>query len=263
LHTALEGHSAHKNYAPCSIGQLEARGYQYWALGHVHDRWIHEGKDATIAFPGNLQGRHVRETGPRGALLVTASADVGIESIEPLDVDVLRWELLTVDVSGSCALSDVVGLVGRSLEKLLEGAQERPVAVRVALRGSAPVHGALFGLETQLRAEVLSQAATLGSDRLWIEKVVIQTSPAASVEQVAARADAVADLQALMTQAQYDKTFLASLQDDFAQLLGKTSPEVIAAVPALEAIRVGDLKSLVESTAPTLIAYLATTGDAQ
>src|SRR2546426_8575476 len=71
LHTALEGNSAHANYAPCSIAELEARGYQYWALGHVHEHRVWHGT-STIAFPGNLQGRHIRETGPRGALIVTA-----------------------------------------------------------------------------------------------------------------------------------------------------------------------------------------------
>ena len=36
LHTALGGMGGHANYAPCSLPELVAKGYDYWALGHVH-----------------------------------------------------------------------------------------------------------------------------------------------------------------------------------------------------------------------------------
>src|SRR5690606_13237673 len=61
LHTGLEGGTAHAHYAPCSRAELHAKGYDYWALGHVHEfqQWTER---STIVFPGNLQGRHIRET---------------------------------------------------------------------------------------------------------------------------------------------------------------------------------------------------------
>ena len=68
LHTALEGNAEHARYAPCSVAELQVKGYQYWALGHVHEHWVQRG-DVTMAYPGNLQGRHIREQGARGALL--------------------------------------------------------------------------------------------------------------------------------------------------------------------------------------------------
>ena len=71
LHTALEGNAEHAKYAPCSVAELQAKGYQYWALGHVHEHWRLRGY-VPIAYSGNLQGRHIRELGERGALLVTA-----------------------------------------------------------------------------------------------------------------------------------------------------------------------------------------------
>ena len=77
LHTALEGNAQHASYAPCSQAELHAKGYQYWALGHVHAYWVAQG-DVTIAYPGNLQGRSIRETGPSrvtGATPPQASAD--------------------------------------------------------------------------------------------------------------------------------------------------------------------------------------------
>ena len=66
LHTALGGYAAHQPYAPCSLDELTVKGYDYWALGHVHEHAILQ-KDPWIVYPGNLQGRHIREIGERGA----------------------------------------------------------------------------------------------------------------------------------------------------------------------------------------------------
>ena len=68
LHTALTGRPGHASYAPCTVEQLAAHGYDYWALGHVHER-CEVSRDPWIVFPGNIQGRHSRETGAKGATL--------------------------------------------------------------------------------------------------------------------------------------------------------------------------------------------------
>src|SRR5690606_40260244 len=44
--------------------------YDYWALGHVHQRELLHA-DPPILFSGCLQGRHARETGPKGATIVS------------------------------------------------------------------------------------------------------------------------------------------------------------------------------------------------
>ena len=150
LHTALEGNAAHANYAPCSVAELEARGYQYWALGHVHEHRVWRGP-TTIAYPGNLQGRHIREAGARGALLVTAQ-DGDITDVERIEVDVLRWHLLEVDVAGEPDLAGAARLAGRAMGRLLgEQAGRLPLALRVVLGGASAAHGALVGQQAQVR----------------------------------------------------------------------------------------------------------------
>ena len=258
LHTALEGHAAHPSYAPCSIAELEARGYQYWALGHVHEHRVWRGS-STIAYPGNLQGRHIRETGPRGALMVTTEG-TDIVSVERLHVDVLRWHALEIDVTAAANLGEAVRLVGQALEALTDGACALPVAVRVSLVGACPAHGQLFGLEAQLRAEVLAQAAHIGTDRLWIEKVRLETTPHELAGDVAARGDAVADLQGILLRAETDTAFLQSLQDELMQLVGMLPLEVIAVVPELELIRQGRTGELVRRITPALVAHVAKAG---
>ena len=61
LHTSLSGAGAHDPYAPCSVADLQRHGFDYWALGHVHQRQVHSEKPC-IVMPGMPQGRgHQRD----------------------------------------------------------------------------------------------------------------------------------------------------------------------------------------------------------
>jgi exonuclease SbcD len=256
LHTALAGYAAHANYAPCTLAELGAKGYHYWALGHVHEHAILQ-KDPWVVFPGNLQGRHIRETGARGAILVTAD-ESGIQSVERVLVDALRWHVVDVDASEANTLQEVVRLVGRAFEQLVNQTPEKIyLSVRVCIKGKTAAHGELFGLESQLREEILGQAAGLGIDRLWVEKVRIETEPRTDATHVAARSDAIADMQRFLDQAPEDAALLQALMEDLRPLVDKAPFELIQAVPELDAIRSGNVAGIVKSVTPGLLAYLA------
>ena len=256
LHTALEGNAAHANYAPCNLDELHAKGYRYWALGHVHDYQMWQGA-STVVFPGNLQGRHIRETGPRGAVVVSVN-DLGVPEVERLFVDVLRWHHLEVDVAACNSLSEVVIAIGKALEGMVENsASTMPNAVRVTVTGKTAAHGDLFGLESQLRAEVLALAASIGAERLWIEKVKVNTSTADDGEAIRARVDALSDLQDLLEAAENDPDFLKGLQEDLLVLVNKAPLELQTAVPHFKAIRSGDLADLVRDVRSGLVSHLA------
>lgn len=255
LHTALEGYASHACYAPCTLAELTAKGYDYWALGHVHEFAILH-RDPWVAFPGNLQGRHSRETGERGALLVTAD-EAGIQTVERLAVAVLRWERLEVDVAADANLEAVVRRVGRAFEGLLAAIpQHLYLAVRLVLRGQTVAHGELFGLAAQLREEILGQAAARGLDRLWVEKVCVETRPPQDAALLSARGDAIADLQAFLAMAPDDPDLLKALLDDLRPLVDKAPRELLAALPELEAIRQGEVADLIRAVTPDLLAHL-------
>jgi DNA repair exonuclease SbcCD nuclease subunit len=256
LHTALEGNAAHANYAPCSLNELHAKGFHYWALGHVHEHQIWQGA-STVVFPGNLQGRHIRETGPRGAVLVTAD-ELGIQQIDRLYVDVLRWASLDVDVGECKSLPEVVGVIGTQLEQLVANSSSLiPSAVRVNVTGKTAAHGELFGLESQLRLEILALTSTLGAERLWMEKLKLSTSAMDDGEIIRARADALSELQDLLEAAETDPDFLHSLQADLLGLVNKAPLELQSSVPYFKAIRDGDLTNLVREVRPGLVSHLA------
>ncbi|MFL9906813.1 metallophosphoesterase family protein [Paraburkholderia sp. RL17-337-BIB-A] len=256
LHTALEGNTVHANYAPCSIAELHAKGYQYWALGHVHEYAIWQ-ESSTIVFPGNLQGRNIRETGRRGAVMVTVD-ESGELAVERLFIDVLRWASVAVDASGCSTLNDVAREAGRELEALLESASVTvPHAVRVTITGASEAHGELFGLEAQLRSEVLAQIAAISHDRLWLEKVRVQTTPMGSDENLQGRADAIADLQGLLVEAESDPEFLKILRDRLITLVTQSPHELQDMVPALSHVRNDELSVLVREVRSGLVEQLA------
>ena len=70
LHTSLTGIGGHDTYAPTTLTSLKFRGYDYLALGHIHARQV-VCEQPRVIFPGNLQGRHARETGAKGCELVS------------------------------------------------------------------------------------------------------------------------------------------------------------------------------------------------
>ena len=190
-------------------------------------------------------------------MLVSADED-GVHAIERLLVDVLRWHALTVDAAGCATLTDVVRAIGGALEALAASTEASiPLAVRVTVTGRSAAHGELFGLEQQLRAEVLALAAAAGPERLWIEKVRVRTAPPDDGAAVRARADALSDLQALLLVADQDPAFLQSLREDLLVMVTKAPIELQTLVPHFSEIRAGELGALVREVCPGLMAHIA------
>ncbi|HEX4788661.1 MAG TPA: DNA repair exonuclease [Actinospica sp.] len=172
LHTALNGRDGHDPYAPCDEKELAALGYDYWALGHVHQREV-VSKEPYIVFPGNIQGRHVKEPGPKGCTLVTVRP--GHTDVEHRDLDVVRWAQVAVDAGGAADLDQVCRLAQTAIERARSEAAGRPLAARVTITGRSQAHAELWRERERLAAEVRGIAQGFGD--VWVEKVRPATSP--------------------------------------------------------------------------------------
>ncbi|WP_454917224.1 metallophosphoesterase family protein [Xanthobacter sediminis] len=168
LHTSLTGREGHEVYAPCTVADLERAGYDYWALGHIHQREVVAQRPA-IVFPGNLQGRHARETGPKGATLVRVE-DGRIAALDALTLDAARFDAVTVDLTGVDARDAALEQARAALAEAVERSDGRPLAVRIALTGSSPLAPALRADPVQLHEDMAALAAEV-SDSLLVEKV--------------------------------------------------------------------------------------------
>ncbi len=243
LHTALTGRSGHASYAPCSPEQLQKHGYDYWALGHVHRHEI-VCTDPYVVFPGNLQGRHIRETGPKGAVLVSVD-DGRIASVSHQALDAVRWELECVDLTGSDDADTAIARVRRAIRAAYERAEGRALAMRLRLEGRTAAHAALLLDVQTLRDDLVTYAASVG-DALWIERIDIATAPAAADAVDASIAGEV--MQALMTPEAMDK-LAAELEASVAQLREKL-PRALAQceeTAAIEAQAIARARALAQS----------------
>lgn len=213
LHTALEGREGHAPYAPCTLSALVDRGYDYWALGHVHAHEVVH-RFPWVVYPGNLQGRHARETGPKGAVVVTFDS-ARVTSVEPRGLDVVRWVRVAVDAGSASTLDEVGDAVQGALARESRTAEERLLAARVELVGASPAHGVLRADPERVTGLVRAAALEVDAGAVWIERVVVGTRPAADrlggLPATGPLAEVARELEALRRQPGELEAFLAGL----------------------------------------------------
>jgi DNA repair exonuclease SbcCD nuclease subunit len=223
LHTSLTGRPPHANYAPCSITDLCGRGYDYWALGHVHEFEV-VSRDPLIVFPGILQGRSVRETGPHGAVLITVEQR-RVTAIERLFVDEARWADLSVDISEIRRVADVPSLVTAAIEPVVTGTEGRLLAVRLQLTGTTGLRRVLAAERATLADEIQAACHRLHPD-VWLEKLDLRlTEPVATA---ATPLDVSFDLDAALAALLNEPELRRSADAVVAEIAGKLPPGLAA-----------------------------------
>jgi DNA repair exonuclease SbcCD nuclease subunit len=171
LHSSVEGAEGHERYAPCTVADLTGLGYDYLALGHVHAREVLAEGEHVVAFSGNLQGRHPRETGAKGAWVVDVEGQGAGASLTFAPLDVARWAHLRVAVDGCAGLEEVRELVHAGLAAQVAEAGERSLVARVTLTGATAAAAELAD------AEAVTEQLRADGDRLGVtvEKVRVRT----------------------------------------------------------------------------------------
>jgi DNA repair protein SbcD/Mre11 len=218
LHTSLDGTRGHDGYAPCSVDDLRRFGYDYWALGHIHAAEI-VSREPWIVFPGNLQGRSVRETGAKGAVRVTVE-DGRIVEVTPLALDGARWAHLTVDVAAVADEAEMIQRIAAELTSVHAQSEGRPLAIRVTLVGTTALHNRLVAQREILEDDIRACGFQIATD-CWVEQLKVKTSPL--VRPAVLSASESIDVEDL----------LAEVTDDpgFAEVLAELTETVKAKLP--------------------------------
>lgn len=209
LHTCLTGKEGHAQYAPCTIDGLISKGYDYWALGHVHKFEILK-KDPIIVFPGNIQGRHIRETGAKGCLLVTVD-DNGKTETEFVALDVIRWFQLPVDASGTKTCYAVIDRFKTVLSDLINENPGLPLVVRVLITGNTTAHNDLVSGMERWKNEIRATATDISHENVWVEKIKIHTTILASETQFETTDGPISELADYIDELRADPENLPSL----------------------------------------------------
>jgi DNA repair exonuclease SbcCD nuclease subunit len=202
LHTGLDGARGHETYAPCTVQDLRRFNYDYWALGHIHAAEI-VSKDPFVVYPGNLQGRSVRETGAKGAMRVTVE-DGRIVGVEPLELDAARWAHEFCDVSDCVDEAQALERIGAALARAHSQSGGRPLAVRVTLTGASPAQPRLIAHRERIEDEARALGLALAAD-CWVERVKIATQ--APPRLAAAEEPDALDIEGLIAAAADDPEF--------------------------------------------------------
>jgi exonuclease SbcD len=243
LHTSLTGREPHAPYAPCSVDDLRSRGYDYWALGHVHD-YEQVASDPLIVFPGNLQGRSVREQGAKGAVLV--SVDDGQASVERLIVDEARFAMAEIAIDVDHSAAEILQLVEQSARSIRAEAEDRTTALRIRLRGASRLHRQFVAQRQQWIDEVQAACHRAHED-IWLEKLeLLIIEP-----QLTTKVDgAVLDLGRLV--AEHGKE--ADLQAEAEILMSAILPKLPAGIGAGDLPLDVSIDALIEEARKLLLA---------
>lgn len=254
LHTALSGRRGHAPYAPCDATSLVHRGYDYWALGHVHQREV-VNTAPYIVFPGNLQGRHVREEGEKGATLIHVN-DGAIARVEHRVLDVVRFARIDVDVSEASGLSDAAELTKRALVRALERAEGRLLSARVTLVGRSRAHAELVQDLARTEAQIRSRANEIQSGDVWLERLCLATDVPVDLAALSARDDAVGHVVRALQAVERDDDALRALSGELAELLRALPQEVKDRELGLDPDDLECMRELVKGAGRTLLPRL-------
>lgn len=217
LHTCATGRPGHGNYAPCSLKTLLSKEYDYWALGHVHAREVlHE--QPWVVFPGNLQSRHIQETGAKGATLISVE-DGAIQQVSHVPLDVVRFEVVDYRCEPEDDADAAVEGAAMAFAQRATMAAPRLLVARIRLVGPSGAHRAFQSDPTRWEAELRARAAEL--DNVWLHSVIFRTRPTVDPEAATRRDDAVGQVARRLEQLLTPGANVAALESLFVDLEAK------------------------------------------
>lgn len=254
LHTSVTGRPGHASYAPCKLADLVGKAYDYWALGHVHTREVLSA-DPWVIFAGNLQGRTARESGPKGATLVEVE-DGRVVATASRDLDVVRWAVRALDVTGAAGLDDVLERLSSAIATEVERADNRLLALRIRLEGACPAARELARQHERTLAEVRQAATDTGNGQVWVEKVELKTRSALVIDDLLAREDASAELVRAFRDLAADDATLGELAGELASLTSRLPIELRDGDDSLDLADGGVLERLVADAEQLVLARL-------
>ncbi len=237
LHCTLDAGSGHEPYSPCSLKDLIKRGYDYWALGHIHKPTVIQRSRPAIVYSGNPQGRDIGERGPRGCYLVSVDDKHNVD-IQFVETASIRWEEVEVSIEGAETENDLLERTGDALTRLRESSGGRGVLCRLKLTGRGGVHAWLIRADTIPRILQWFRDNEKGKeDFVLLEWIIDRTEPPIDREQVAKRADIVGDIAQIAHDILRNDEALLELQPVLADLFESTKGREYIIEPDLEELR--------------------------
>jgi len=218
LHCMVGSSTEHDPYAACTMQDLKDLDYDYWALGHIHVPSAINETYPVVVYSGNPQGRHIKEAGPRGCYLVTVDTKNKI-SKEFIETDTIRWYVEDISIEGMESEEDLILQIRECIDTILDGADGRSVICRFILTGRGPLHRTLTkeGIIDDI-LQYLREDENLGSQFVWVERLVNNTSMPIERSILLERKDFVGDIVRIVDEICQDEESLESLKTSLEPL---------------------------------------------
>ena len=221
LHTSATFSAGQELYAPCSLESLRSHQYQYWALGHVHTR-TELAHEPWVVFSGNIQGRSVRECGPRGCYLVDVDDHGGV-SLDFQPLEVVRWEVLRLSVDDETTGEGLEELAQQAISRTAAAAEGRTLALRFEIAGHGPAWNRAAADVAGWRARLRALAGDTPVP-VHVEKLVLV--PQTGVMSTSVDAGGAGELNAMVKRFAEDPALLEELRQTFGELKTKLEAAV-------------------------------------
>jgi len=222
LHCNVGNNTGHEPYAPCTLGDLIIHNFDYWALGHVHNKNILNGENPLIVYPGNTQGLNPKETGARGCFLVNVSEN-GESNAEFITTDTIRWFVEELSINSLYTEQELISKLNSCIDKIRKKAEERASICRIILVGRGPLHSVIArkGVLDDILREVRENEE--GEKQfVWIESFTNNTNLEIDRKSLLERKDFIGDLLKLFEEFYHDENKRAELKESLEPLF--TSP---------------------------------------
>jgi DNA repair exonuclease SbcCD nuclease subunit len=189
LHGNVDGDLLHETYSPCSRRDLIERGFDYWALGHIHKRSVLHEKPV-IVYPGNIQGRSIKETGAKGCYVVDVD-EAGSTTLQFHELDYVRWQVRDLSIEGLSNEAEWIQRVEQVIDDIRGELPELMSVVRLRLVGRGDVHKVLAekGAAEDLLAELQRREAVRAEREeykglVWVEGFAVESGLAIDRERL-------------------------------------------------------------------------------
>ena len=184
LHGTVGSPGPHENYAPFTREDVANKGFDYWAMGHIHKKRIASASNPAIIYPGNPQGRDFGETGEKGCFLVEIS-DGQDPSVEFIPTQVIRFENLEIDLSAVSKIEFLRDKIKEALEKSENYDEEVDYILRINLTGHTGLHK-LIKDKTEISelVDFLNEGAPDQQYLRWIDQVNVSTRPEIDIDRI-------------------------------------------------------------------------------
>ena len=97
-----------QNYAPFTFSAMKSKGYDYWALGHIHQPQV-VSADPLIVYPGTPQGHTKKERTVQGVAIVSIEAGHATVRFEP--VAQVSWQVEKYSLRQAGSLQEALSIL--------------------------------------------------------------------------------------------------------------------------------------------------------